>query len=493
MLKWLFLLHRWLGIVLGLVLVLWCLSGFVMMYKPYPELDEAAQLATLAPLDLSACCELPAEFAQAEARFDAATLRMLGTKPVLELVNTGGSRELLRLASGETLGHVDENEARALAAAFAAARGLGNPVAPEQIHNDQWTVYGAYNRHRPLYKFSASDAAGTQWYLSSRTGEIIQHTTREQRVWGWLGAVVHWLYPTLLRQHVALWANTVIWLTIAGVFLSVTGLYFGLRQYKTRKTGRKSPYRGLSAWHHYCGLLFGVLTLSWVFSGLFSMNPWGLLEGDGVDPELVRLRGGSMEGAEVAQVLQSLRAAELPQGTVAVELHELLGELQLVAVDAHAGRSRLDPLQLHPAPLAQDLPQRLAASLIPEGDTRVDLLQQDDAYYYSHHVQVPLPVWRIMRTDGSGSRYYLDPRDGRLLSKVDPAQRWNRWLFEGLHRLDFTALLRQRPLWDLLRPVAACRRDYGLECPAAPHPGAHYGQQHNDLFLCPRVHQGVLL
>src|SRR5690606_5148682 len=49
-----------------------------------------------------------------------------------------------------------------------------------------------------------------------------------------------------------------------------------------------------------------------------------------------------------------------------------------------------------------------------------------------------------------GTRYYIDPTSGRLLLKVDAAQRGYRWLFEGLHRFDFTAALRSRPLWDVL-------------------------------------------
>ena len=31
---------------------------------------------------------------------------------------------------------------------------------------------GAYDPHRPLFKFTGEDAARTQWYVSSTTGEI---------------------------------------------------------------------------------------------------------------------------------------------------------------------------------------------------------------------------------------------------------------------------------------------------------------------------------
>ena len=33
-----------------------------------------------------------------------------------------------------------------------------------------------------------------------------------------------------------------------------------------------SPYTGWMKWHHYAGLLFGVFTITWVFSGLVSLD-----------------------------------------------------------------------------------------------------------------------------------------------------------------------------------------------------------------------------
>ena len=72
----------------------------------------------------------------------------------------------------------------------------------------------------------------------------------------------------------------------------MTGLYIGVRQLLRRPDGRWSPYDGFNLWHHVAGLVFGVLTLSWILSGLLSMNPWGLLEGAGGEQErLAAARG----------------------------------------------------------------------------------------------------------------------------------------------------------------------------------------------------------
>lgn len=445
LLRWLFLLHRWLGITLGLVMLLWCLSGFVMMYKPYPELDEAGQLATLAPLQLGNCCTVPA---LPDTAFIAGDLQQHADQHILTLQTASGATLQYTLDRGEALPATSPQRAEALAAHFAGTRGLDNFRLVDRIHNDQWTVYGAYNPHRPLYKYAADDAAGTQWYISSRDGSIVQHTTREQRVWGYLGAVIHWLYPTLLRERVQLWSQTVVWLTILGSFLTLTGLYFGFKQYGRRKDGRHSPYRGLSAWHHYAGIFFGILTLTWTFSGLFSMNPWGLLEGEGAGAEHAALRDGTLSAQDLRQLLLSGPAA-LPAGTMKLEARRVLGEPMLFAVARDGSRTRLDPATHMARGLPQDTLQRAAEWLLPGIAAQADLLQEEDAYYYSHHVKVRLPVWRVMPADGGGNHYYLDPQTGSLLRKLDPDRRLNRWLFEALHRGDFSALSRMRPVWDL--------------------------------------------
>ena len=61
-----------------------------------------------------------------------------------------------------------------------------------------------------------------------------------------------------------------------------------------------------------------------------------------------------------------------------------------------------------------------------------------------------LPVYRIALNDDERTQYYIDPTTAALLLRVDAAERGYRWLFSGLHRWDFTATLRSRPLWDII-------------------------------------------
>ncbi len=78
------------------------------------------------------------------------------------------------------------------------------------------------------------------------------------------------------------------------------------------------------------------------------------------------------------------------------------------------------------------------------------MIETGDNYYFSHHEQVSFPVYRIVFDDEERTRYYFDADTAELIQKYDSDRRWNRWLFLGLHRGDFTSLMRRRPLWDLI-------------------------------------------
>src|SRR5262249_7721744 len=79
------------------------------------------------------------------------------------------------------------------------------------------------------------------------------------------------------------------------------------------------------------------------------------------------------------------------------------------------------------------------------------LIDEEDAYYFKRRGEtLVLPVYRAILGDADATRYYLDPRSSRLLQRADASERWYRWLFGALHRLDFAAWMRARPLWDIL-------------------------------------------
>jgi len=136
-----------------------------------------------------------------------------------------------------------------------------------QIDYDQWTVSRDFDADRPLKRISLNDAAGTEIYLSTGSGQVVLTTTRNQRLANYAGSIAHWLYPTELRHHARAWRALVWWLSLVATLGAVLGVCLGLV-----RLGTGPAYRGLQRWHHVFGLIASPLVISWIFSGFLSMD-----------------------------------------------------------------------------------------------------------------------------------------------------------------------------------------------------------------------------
>ncbi len=54
--RWIYLVHRWLGIGGCLLMLLWFVSGMVMLFVGYPKLTSGERLAALPVLGMLAIC-----------------------------------------------------------------------------------------------------------------------------------------------------------------------------------------------------------------------------------------------------------------------------------------------------------------------------------------------------------------------------------------------------------------------------------------------------
>lgn len=454
MLRFAVLLHRYLGIALGLVVTLWCLSGIVMMYVQYPSFLDTERVATLEPIDLADCCVaadvLSAALEESGGQYaDRFEVEMLAGRPVLRLYSPWG-QNVIDLLNGTLRPGSSPAELERISLDFARRIGIGTrPSYRGPLAQDQWTVSGYYSPHQPLHLFAGNDAAGTQWYVSDTTGEVLLLTTANQRFWNWLGAVTHWIYFTALRQHGAVWAQVVIWLAVAVAVLTLLGLYVGIRRYRSGPSKRWTPYRGWMRWHHFAGLVFGVLALTWAVSGLFSMNPWGLLESRSFAAERQQIRGADLDASQIAAAITAIASNPLPDATTRLDSSLVGGELAIVAW--HAGgreRALLDVESLERTMLPDARFRNLAPTLRPGVDiAEQGWLNEEDSYYFGRYERPTLPAYRIIYADGE--RFYLDHLTGALLYAADKPQQRYRWWFSALHRGDFSALLRARPVWDV--------------------------------------------
>ena len=150
--KSLIVVHRYVGVVLGVIMTLWCISGFVMMYKGFPETSQAERLAGLAPLDLAACCaELPIE---PDASAGGLRIEMLNGDTVLRL----GREAAYSLKSGMPVSVLDEAGARGVAQSFASGNGIAGEIAKIERHASRSNrcVRTTTNRIQPMAAVSPS-------------------------------------------------------------------------------------------------------------------------------------------------------------------------------------------------------------------------------------------------------------------------------------------------------------------------------------------------
>ena len=71
-------------------------------------------------------------------------------------------------------------------------------------------------------------------------------------------------------------------------------------------------------------------------------------------------------------------------------------------------------------------------------------------YYLDRRRERPLPVILARSNDAERTRYYIDPKSARIVLTYSASNWTSRWLYHGLHSLDFPWLYRYRPAWDIV-------------------------------------------
>ena len=420
----------------------WFVSGIVMMYGgEFPEIREEERLERAAVLDVSKVRVGVAEAWGRDSAPDEARLGMQDGRPVYRF-RSGHKRNAVYADDGSVL----QPESFARVAAAWSGLDSGAAKAEALTEPDQWTVQSPYRALRPLTRFTWPN--GDVVYVSHQTGEVVQATTSQRRLMAYCGAVMHWLYFLPLRRNPGLWNNVVVWASGIGTAGSFLGVVIGLWLYsplekKYRHAGRPSSvgFTGQKRWHTILGLVFGLSTCGWVFSGLLSMDPIPA--------------GGPPGGEYRTKIALALRAPlDLRQfdakprvnADFAVkEVEFVMAAGQPIAVAYGAGRKTSMP------PLAIAAIARQAVAPVEVMEVR-DVAEYE-TYYGDRKGQHPLPVTMVRLADADHSAFYIDAKTARIAQSHDTRSRWNRWLYQGLHLMDLPALYQNRPLWDVLMLV----------------------------------------
>jgi hypothetical protein len=469
--------HRYIGIPLSFMFVVWFLSAFFMIYTGgMPRITPEMQVDGATPLDFNRVSVTPEQARETIGYTSSSvSLRTLMGRPAYEFREPGYDNALLYADTGELVPVVSEVDAARIASDFLAIPQQQFEYVGMIRDVDQWTLTQRFDL--PMHKFKADDGLGTEVYVSIPNAEVAVYTTTQSRALAWLGTIPHWLYFTSLRLNQPLWYDVVVWASTLGCVMALLGLALAFTQFRKTKPfelKRAIAYRGLMRWHYILGAVFGVFSLTWVFSGLLSMEPYAWTNSRGVAVDPLLYAEGDLDlaafpplnqldwnalasGNAIKQVqFQWIGGAPYLLANYSVptdaasqkrdRLHQpynIVGQsdAESLLIDARSGRvvSGFDH-----AALVAILDAAVDASV-----TEVTLLEEYDDYYYSRGGQLPLPALRVKFDDPAQSWIYVDPERSELLTTVTAASRVERWLYNGLHSLDFAFWYHKRPLWDI--------------------------------------------
>src|SRR6185503_11007676 len=161
------------------------------------------------------------------------------------------------------------------------------------------------------------------------------------RMLAWVAAIPHWLYFTPLRARDALWRQVILWTSGLGIISACAGVILAFTQFNVRCAG-------LFWWHYVIGAIVGVFALTWVFSGLLSMEPWywasGDSAGDGVPRELT---GGTVDLAAFPSIDPSgLR--QLSHDLKEIEFRRIQGDPYFIVRTGDGRASIVSAISLQP-------------------------------------------------------------------------------------------------------------------------------------------------
>jgi hypothetical protein len=491
--------HRWLGIAVGLMFVAWCISGFVLMYAGIPHIKAGERLSRLPDLDLSTATITPQ---QALDKVGGTPFRlrisMQGERPVYR-INTGavfGQWTLVYADNGEVLKTFDE----AAALDWVATR---YPEHKDSLRYetlltgpDMFTHSPALQTHMPMHRIALDDADATEYYVSANTGEAVMKTTRGSRILGFLGYNLHTLF--FFRQA-TWWTPLLHWLSYIGLGMTVLGIVLGIWRFSSRPVHIKrgvayrTPYAGWWKWHHYAGLIFGALMLTWMVSGIISMSIIPGITETLYTPAQLQAGARTVQGFGPPVDYKPLTLDGIRHAADTIGREFAIKELELLYYNdephyvayraptadevthwqAHSAMEFITQYLDHDHRIISavdtsahtftdfseaDLLQAAATAMPGHEYVELTWLREHDDYYYqtidTFDLGLPrtvrtLPVLRLKYDDPQQTWLYLTPSHGQLI-KAEIRDRRNRWGYYGMHGLDFAFLWNARPLWDIV-------------------------------------------
>ncbi|MBR8763439.1 PepSY domain-containing protein [Porphyromonas levii] len=453
--KWVLELHRFLGTLLSAFVLMWFLSGMVMLYQHYPRVGDK---------ELPHMTSLPAEITDSITRLpgqvSSLTLAVSNGHPSFRIWSEEGDPLLLDAKTlVEIDGHTTLEEAREKAKVWYPE------IKSERVldHLETFVPLPHFRKDLPIYRFDLADEAGTILHYSSQSGALLQSTTRMERFWAYLGPIPHYLYIWQLRQHRNTWIHAIEWIAGIGALMCLLGIIIGCAMYL--KVWRKrhkfaSPYTKSKClkWHHIAGFFFGFFAFTFLLSGALSFGnlPEGLKRKE-ANPDLI---GALYTQPDV--VVDSLLKSDLdlllttfPEGIKQIEVSRFgTKNIYDVAFSDERKPLMIEGGQALPLHITEEEVMEYVSSHTDSPFT-LEVIDKYDANYSRRGKQQNLPAYKVTLQDEDQHLVYINPKTaGIRVSNL--STRGERWIFPKLHNFKMGGILsnndtvRKALIWILL-------------------------------------------
>ncbi len=222
--------HKWLGLIVGVQVVLWCASGAFFALVPIERVRSEHRLATQAPTALprDTLTNLDGVLRTLPQAPSEVTVTNRLARPVALISFTEGAPRLYDLATGARISPISADQAAA--AARAAIANAGTVRAVRHVTQETPEYRGAL----PAWRVAFSDRERLAVYVAADTGAVTARRSDLWRVYDalWALHIMDW------RDHENFNTGLLIAFSLAALLVSLAGL--ALLPYKLRLRIRRS-------------------------------------------------------------------------------------------------------------------------------------------------------------------------------------------------------------------------------------------------------------
>lgn len=455
--KFLIVLHRVLGTALSFLLLMWFLTGFVMMYHNFPTSGTKEYRHLTALPDSLPQIDIIRKVIPQSEQIRVLNVEMFREKPVFKIETDKNS---YTLSVDTTLKTISNSVPFEELESYAKKWNEAEIVKVDTLNRlDQWIPYSSYKSDFPIYKFTFNDSEKSYLYLSSVTGKALQYVNREQRFWAWVGPIPHMLYFWQWRQHRAEWITTVTFLSGFGAIMCLSGIIIGIWSYLIvykKKKKFRTPYRKFYfKWHHIFGFVFGFFVFMFVLSGMMSFNElpqWAVKTHDNsIEKQIKESTPINLDAFKTdyrfilqnnSQKVKSISFEQFGEKAY----YSTIIDSKSQNIDAQT--NSLQELYLSEKDVLSRVKQ------ISDAPSKIQLMEEFDNYYVGFTKRMQLPVYKVELEDADRSTFYIEPKTGRT-RYFNKNSRAKKWIYPAFHSLRFKffaehKFLRDIVLWALL-------------------------------------------